>query len=154
LAELYYFNVPGITWLIVAVLCAVILLATYMLIIPLTACRIVVNDSCVSLKAGAAVPKIRFCSGDVEGMTILEGLPKELRPTLRLNGYSLPGFKWGWFKLSNGAKAFVAVSGSNGKYIVVLLKDGTYVIIKPKNPDKVFVRLAAIGFKIRWPLRG
>ena len=48
-------------------------------------------------------------------------------------------YKLGWFRLANGAKAFLAISSD--KTVIIKLKDNTLVILTPKNIDKFINKL-------------
>jgi len=149
LTEIYYFSIPPIAWIIVAILAAVIIAVFIMILAPMLTCRLVIKPPCVSLKALVA-SSTTFCVEDVKGVKIVDKLDDGLKPVMRVWGMSLPGFRWGWFKLENGAKAFLAVAGAPEKYIVVELKNGEYVIMAPKKVDEVFKKLVSMGMNIEW----
>jgi len=84
--------------------------------------------------------KITVNKEDVINITIVDLREHpELKPTLRTFGAGLPGYKLGWFRLANGAKAFLAISSD--KTVIIKLKDNTLVILTPKNIDKFIDRL-------------
>src|SRR5690606_29188075 len=45
----------------------------------------------------------------------------ELRPALKINGFSLPGYRSGWFRLRNGRRCFTATAG--GRRVLWLTSD-------------------------------
>ncbi len=48
-------------------------------------------------------------------------------------GTSIGNFAVGYFKLPNGKEAYVASVDSHGENLVIELKDGTYIVLKPSN---------------------
>ena len=89
--------------------------------------------------------KITVNKEDVTNITIVDlSEHPELKPTLRTFGAGLPGYKLGWFRLANGAKAYLAVSSD--KAVVIKLKDDTLVILTPKNIDEFIDRLRELGW--------
>jgi len=84
--------------------------------------------------------KITVNKEDVTNITIVD-LSKhpELKPTIRTFGAGLPGYKLGWFRLANRAKAFSAVSSD--KAVVIKLKDDTYVILTQEYINEFINRL-------------
>lgn len=68
------------------------------------------------------------------------GTTPALRPRVRSNGIGLPGYSVGWFKLSNGEKALVALTSRTG--VLYLPTDGDYVIvISPRDPEALLASL-------------
>jgi hypothetical protein len=64
----------------------------------------------------------------------------ELRPLLKSNGYALPGFRSGWFRLRNWKKAFVAAS--DGERVLWLpTTRGFDLLLQPRDPQRLLERL-------------
>lgn len=56
-----------------------------------------------------------------------------LQPSLRSNGYSLPGFKAGHFRMRGGGKAFCLITDSS-RVLALPLRDGSTVLVSPEHP--------------------
>lgn len=63
----------------------------------------------------------------------------ELRPGLKTNGYSMPGFRSGWFRLRNGKRTFVATS--DGRRKLWLPGAGHDLLLEPRDPVALLERL-------------
>ena len=60
----------------------------------------------------------------------------ELKPLLKSNGYALPGFRSGWFRLRNWQKAFVATS--DGERVLWLpTSRGFGLLLQPRDPQRL-----------------
>lgn len=68
----------------------------------------------------------------------------EFRPSLKANGYALPGFKSGHFILGNGDKAFVAVAGER-RALWLPTTRGTTLLLQPRQPDALLSRLRELA---------
>ncbi len=62
------------------------------------------------------------------------------QPRWRQNGIGLPGYRAGWFKLRNGASAFLLMTGPEG--VAVPAKDGTWVLLSPQRPAEFLEMLS------------
>ena len=58
----------------------------------------------------------------------------EFRPGLKSNGYSLPGFQAGHFRLRNRAKAFCLLT-TQQRVLVLPKQDGSYLLLSPEQPQ-------------------
>ena len=68
----------------------------------------------------------------------------ELRPVLKSNGYALPGFRSGWFRLRNWRKAFVATS--DGERVLWLpTTRGFDLLLQPRDPQRLLDRLRGLA---------
>ena len=64
----------------------------------------------------------------------------DLKPLLKSNGYALPGFRSGWFRLRNWQKAFVATS--DGERVLWLpTSRGFGLLLQPRDPQRLLERL-------------
>ncbi|MFT3896598.1 MAG: PH domain-containing protein [Thermomonas sp.] len=64
----------------------------------------------------------------------------DLKPMLKTNGYALPGFRSGWFRLRNRHKAFVAAS--DGERLLWLpTTRGFDLLLQPRDPQRLLDRL-------------
>lgn len=68
----------------------------------------------------------------------------EFKPSLKTNGYALPGFKSGHFRLRNGDKAFVAVAGER-RALWLPTTRGTTLLLQPRQPDALLSRLRELA---------
>lgn len=59
----------------------------------------------------------------------------QLRPRLRTNGMSVPGYHVGWFRLVNGSRAFAALTAMDREVAYVPLVDGTAVLLSVRDPN-------------------
>lgn len=64
----------------------------------------------------------------------------ELKPLLKSNGYALPGFRSGWFRLRNWQKAFVATSDGE-RALWLPTSRGFGLLLQPRDPQRLLDRL-------------
>ena len=58
----------------------------------------------------------------------------DFRPGLKSNGYGLPGFQAGHFRLRNGAKAFCLLI-SQRRVLILPQQDGAFLLLSPEHPQ-------------------
>lgn len=58
----------------------------------------------------------------------------EFRPGLKANGYGLPGFQAGHFRLRNRAKAFCLLT-SQTRVLILPQQDGAFLLLSPEHPQ-------------------
>jgi len=58
----------------------------------------------------------------------------EFRPGMKTNGYSVPGFHSGHFRLRNREKAFVAIAGER-RALWLPITRGAGLLLQPEQPD-------------------
>ena len=68
----------------------------------------------------------------------------DLKPVTRTSGTGLPEYKLGWFRVANGAKAFLSVSPDRAVFIK--LRDKRYVILIPGDIDEFVDRMKELGW--------
>ncbi len=144
MAEVFSIPIPLSVWIVLAVIALVVAVILLLAILPIVTFRITVSRD--TIKASSLIMySITVKREDIENISIID-LSKhpELKPTVRTFGTGLPGYGLGWFKLANGAKAFLAVS--TDKAVVIRLNDGTYVILTPKNMDEFVSTLKKYGW--------
>jgi len=136
--------IPSSVWIFLAIIIVIVFLVLLLTIIPIIGFSITLTRD--QLKASSPIMfKITVNKEDVTNITIVDlSEHPELKPTMRTFGAGLPGYKLGWFRLANGAKAFLAVSSD--KAVVIKLKDDTLVILTPKNIDEFINRLRELGW--------
>lgn len=68
----------------------------------------------------------------------------ELKPTLKTNGFSIPGFHSGWFLLRNRRRSFVAIT--DGRRKLWLPGSGRHdLLIEPADPAALLARLRELA---------
>ena len=68
----------------------------------------------------------------------------ELKPTLKTNGFSIPGFHSGWFLLRNRRRSFVAIA--DGRRKLWLPGSGRHdLLIEPSDPAALLARLRELA---------
>ena len=72
---------------------------------------------------------------------------RELNPGAKTNGYALPGFKSGHFRLKNGDKAFVAIVGER-RALWLPATRGKGLLLQPQQPDALLGRLRELSAEL------
>ena len=91
-----------------------------------------------------ALPDLRV---DAARIVRLDEHP-DLRPLLKSNGYALPGFRSGWFRLRNWQKAFVATA--DGERVLWLpTSRGFGLLLQPRDPQRLLDRLRELATPAR-----
>ena len=68
----------------------------------------------------------------------------EFKPTLKTNGFSLPGFQSGWFRLRNGRRTFVAIA--DGRRKLWLPGTGKHdLLLETRDPAALLQRLRELA---------
>lgn len=68
----------------------------------------------------------------------------------RVWGTSIGNFAVGYFKLPNGKEAYVASVDSHGENLIIELKDGTYLVLKPSNFEEFLKVFSSKIVKIKY----
>ncbi|KRA52360.1 hypothetical protein ASD77_11820 [Pseudoxanthomonas sp. Root65] len=68
----------------------------------------------------------------------------DLAPMLKTNGFSLPGFKAGHFRLRNLGKAFCLLT-DRSRVLTLPLRDGGLVLLSPARPADLLARLRELA---------
>lgn len=66
----------------------------------------------------------------------------QLKPRLRTNGMSVPGYHVGRFSLANGSRALVALTAMDREVAYLPLVDGTAVLLSVRDPKGLIAALA------------
>ena len=141
----FHLSIPLSAWIILLLILIVLFIIALIIFIPIITFSIRVNEN--TIKASSLFSyKITVRKEDVESIYVVD-LSKhpELRPKIRTFGTGLPGLNLGWFKLANGSKAFLAIT-NNKQGVVIKLRDGTYVILSPKNIQEFINTLKQLGW--------
>jgi hypothetical protein len=136
--------VPPSALIVVVVIGVVVALVLAILVLPIYLLKITLSSEEVTV---SAPPMYGFSAkrGEVEEVFVADlSSRSDLRPTWRTWGTGLPGYSLGWFKLSNGAKAFCAISSD--KAVVFKLKSGAYLIVTPSDVEGFVSTLERLGW--------
>ena len=68
----------------------------------------------------------------------------EYKPGLKTNGFALPGFQAGHFRLRNLSKAFCLVT-DRSRVLVLPLRDGGLLLLSPTRPADLLARLRELA---------
>jgi hypothetical protein len=68
----------------------------------------------------------------------------ELKPALKTNGYQVPGFRSGHFRMRDGSRCFCLVT-DNSKVLALPLRDGSWVLASPENPRQLLDELRELA---------
>ena len=99
-----------------------------------------VTDQGLRLRGGIYrkfIPKDSIIKEDLRIINL--DVDRGYRPRIKNRGLSLPGYKEGWFKLSNREKALLYL-GDWSKVVYLPTRDGHAVLISPENAEE-FVKL-------------
>ena len=66
----------------------------------------------------------------------------EFRPGMKTNGYALPGFQAGHFRLRNRAKAFCLLT-TQQRVLILPQRDGAFLMLSPTQPQALLDALRA-----------
>jgi len=67
-----------------------------------------------------------------------------LSPTIKTNGYGMPGFKSGHYRLRDRRKAFCLLTDTN-RVLYLPLRDGSALVISPEKPRELLAALQALA---------
>lgn len=68
----------------------------------------------------------------------------ELKPLLRSNGFSVPGFRSGWYRLRNGRRTFVAGVGER-RWLWLPTTGKHDLLLQPRDPQRLLERLRELA---------
>ncbi|WP_411834465.1 hypothetical protein [Pseudoxanthomonas mexicana] len=68
----------------------------------------------------------------------------ELRPALKTNGFALPGFRSGWFRLRNRRRAFVALAAGRRR-LWLPTRGGHDLLLEPRDARALLERLRELA---------
>lgn len=90
---------------------------------------------------GRLIPPSELIADSVQRVDISRG---GLRPVMRVGGTSLPGYRSGWFRLSNGSRALLYVTDPE-KVVHVPTRDGYSVLLSVSEADRFVDALRKLG---------
>ncbi|MDP2469984.1 MAG: PH domain-containing protein [Candidatus Palauibacterales bacterium] len=128
---------PGATvfMLGLALLMAVLAIGFAWLAVSATRPSVVLGDSALTLKAplyGRSIELSRVRLEEARVVNLESGT--ELRPKIRTNGIGLPGLGIGWFRLTSGEKALVAMSARD-RVLYVPTDEGYSLLLSLERPE-------------------
>ena len=68
----------------------------------------------------------------------------DLRPLLKTNGFGMPGFAAGYFRLRDMRKAFCLLT-DRSRILVLPLRDGTLLLLSPEKPQALLQQLQELA---------
>lgn len=68
----------------------------------------------------------------------------EFRPVAKRNGFQLPSFRSGHFRMDDGSKCFCLVT-DNSRVLVLPLRDGSSVLVSPEKPRALLDELRQLA---------
>lgn len=103
---------------------------------------VIVGDDAIRLNVpvyGRSIPRALIDTAGVRVITF--GCSPHLRPRLRTNGLSVPGYHVGRFRLRNGSRAFATLTAMDRHIVYMPLLDGTAVLLSVEDPKGFAARL-------------
>ena len=141
----YTLPVPLIAWIVIAVIVSVVVFALVAILLPIMLFSIRISNDEILITAPPFV-KFRIRKLDIESAMVisLSDYP-ELHPKLRLYGIGLPGWRVGWYRLSDGSKAFLAL-GQADKVLLLRMRNGELVLLAPSRFSEFLLTLRRLGW--------
>lgn len=68
----------------------------------------------------------------------------DFKPALKTNGFQMPGFRAGHFRMKDGSKGFCLIT-DNRRVLVLPLRDGSSVLISPQQPRALLDELKQLA---------
>lgn len=125
------------------VLAAVLALVAVLLLLNFP--KIEVGADGVRIRSSLFGRTIPLSQLDLEGARRVDiAASPELRPKWRTMGIGLPGYKAGWFRLQNGDKALLFVTGTED-VVYVPTKADYALMVTPADPAAFLASLQAAG---------
>ena len=132
---------PSAAWLAVPFVLAVGVVLTF----ALRRRRIVLDNRELQVLATFYTRKLAVEAFDLDRARILSlEEHTDLAPMLKTNGFSLPGFKAGHFRLRNLTRAFCLVTDRT-RVLLLPQRDGGLLILSPTRPADVLARLRELA---------
>ncbi len=142
---MFRLSLPPAALITVVILCCVLIVALVLTILPIVLFSIYVDRDSIAVRAPPFI-HLHVRRDDVVFAMVLDlRYHPELKPTIRLYGIGLPSWRVGWYRLSNGSKAFIAINDL-GQALVLKLKNDNYIILSPKDFDRFIETLKCLGW--------
>jgi len=143
---IFTLQLPTAAVIVIAVLVAVIAFVAALMILPPSTLKISVSNDSIAVKAVLA-PGVHVDRGEVVKCFVANlAVNQEFKPKLKINGWALPGFRLGWFRLENGAKAYLALNDPNSDAVILETSRGSYIILQPQDFTKFTSILKSLGW--------
>ena len=90
----------------------------------------------IALEDGVLVVAATFYTRKTAAQARIASLDEhtEFRPGMKTNGYALPGFQAGHFRLRNRAKAFCLLT-TQQRVLILPQRDGAFLLLSPERPQ-------------------
>ena len=125
-------TLPGPPWLVVPAMIALVVLAP---LVMLKRRRVLLQDGQLVVQATFYTRKLPLGALDLDGARVVDlGEHTDYKPLLKTNGYALPGFAAGHYRLRNRAKAFCLLTDQE-RVLVLPQRDGAYLLLSPEKPQ-------------------
>ena len=124
---------------------AITVAAVLLVTLALKRRRVVLDGRQLQVAATLYTRRIDVDALDLERARVVDLAERtELSPQLKLNGYSLPGFKAGHFRLRNRAYGFCLLIG-DGRALVLPQRDGKYLLLSVSQPQVLLDELRRVA---------
>ena len=132
---------PVVTWMMVPL----VLLIGTVLALATRRRMIVLDNRELQVRATFYTKKLPVESIDLDRARVLSlEEHTDLSPMLKTNGFGLPGFKAGHFRLRNLTKAFCLVTDRT-RVLTLPLREGGMVLLSPARPADLLARLRELA---------
>ena len=99
--------------------------------------RIEIEDGLLVLRRHLFPKKISMGELDLAQARVVDlNSQRGLQPTRKISGSSLPGYRFGLFRLRNGKKGWLRVTDWH-RVLVVPLHNGEFIFFSPERPEAV-----------------
>lgn len=107
--------------------------------------RIVLDNRTLRIEAAFYTKTLSLESIDLDRARVLSlEEHTDLSPMLKTNGFGLPGFTAGHFRLRNLTKAFCLVTDRR-RVLILPLREGSMVLLSPARPADLLARLRELA---------
>lgn len=132
---------PLVAWLAVPL----VLLVGVVLTLALRRRRIVLDNRELQVRATFYTKKLPVEAIDLDKARVVSlEEHTDLKPSLKTNGFALPGFQAGHFRLRNLSKAFCLVTDRT-RVLILPLRDSGMVLLSPARPAELLARLRELA---------
>lgn len=135
--------VPLCAWAFIAAIVCALVVAAMLIIVPPLTFRIIVSRDRIAV-TGFMLKSVEVRREDVVSIEIAN-MSDGLKPVARIWGYSIGSLKVGLFMLSDGEKAYLALSQSK-RVVVVKTKSGKIFIFGPSDIERFIATLRLCGW--------
>jgi hypothetical protein len=132
---------PLAAWLVVPF----VMLVGAVLTLAMRRRRIVLDNRTLQVRATFYTKQLPVEAIDLDKARVLSlEEHTDLAPMLKTNGFGLPGFKAGHFRLRNLTKAFCLVT-DRSRVLTLPLREGGMVMLSPARPADLLARLRELA---------